>query len=387
MRRGGHYQRAGNGSLAVIKAQERGKMLKPGAEEAITAIITRAIQNEALINRLDQRLSPREALEKRDGLSPEQMQMKTAGAWLRKAANESLNGAGAAIVPNETAAFIESYRDRAVFRSNASVYNTASDSLTIPRRTGGVSVNFVGEGAVIPSSQPSFDGIGLTAQKIAAFGTFSTELEEDAAADITAFFLQDAGSAMGLKEDDCAFNGDGTSTYGGIYGIIPALNDSNHTAGRIAAGSGHKSFNLLDATDLSNLLGLLPDKFWPNAKLYLSGYGASQYLARLSASSGAFQVSGAGPNRTMTYLGIPVITTPKMVGSGDQSGKIMVLFGDLSSAAALGSARPMTFAVSTHRFLEFDSLAWRMTERFSSVIHNLGDNSAPGAVVALQGTA
>jgi HK97 family phage major capsid protein len=372
--------------MAVSKVQSV-KTLKPGAEEALVEIIAKSIQNEALFNRLDKRLSTREVLENREGLSPEVKALKTAAAWLRKAANESLNGAGAAIVPNETAAFIESYRDKAVFRSNASVYNMSSDSLTIPRRTGGVAVSFVGEGAVIPSSQPSFDGIGLTAQKIAAFGTFSTELEEDAAADVTAFFLADAGSALGLKEDDCAFNGGGTSTYGGMYGIIPALNDSNHTAGRVAAGSGHKSFNLLDASDLSNLLGLLPDKYWPNAKLYLSGYGSSQYLARLSASSGAFQVSGAGPNRTMTYLGIPVVTTPKMVGSGDQSGKIMILFGDLASAAALGSARPLTFSVSTHRFLEFDSLAWRMTERFSSAIHNLGDNSAPGAVVALQGTA
>jgi HK97 family phage major capsid protein len=303
---------------------------------------------------------------------------------MTKAAAEGVNTTGGAIVPNEVAATILAFRDKAVFRSNASVYQAAGDTLSIPRRTGTVSTTFVGENTALPTTQPTFDAITLTAKKLVAFGTFSTELEEDSAADVTRFFLADAGSALALREDVCGFNGDGTSAYAGMSGLNFLLNDSNHAGGRVAAASGHKTAALLDSEDLEALLGALPDRFWGNSpKLYVSGYMAANWLGRLAGANGGFMSNGAG---VWSYAGIPVVTTNQLPGTGDVSGKIVALFGDLASAAALGSARPLTFSTSDQRYLEFDSLAWKITERFDIVCHNIGDSASAGAVVGLQAT-
>ena len=304
-----------------------------------------------------------------------------------KAASEGVNATGGALVPDETAPFILAYRDRAVFRQNASVYPMASDSLTVTRRVGGVSTAFVGENQQLVESNAVFDAVSFMAKKLAGFGKFSTELAEDSATNVVNYFLQDVGSALGLREDDCGFNGDGTSTYAGMTGITVRIADGTHSAGPVTAASTHKTFALLDATDLQNLMAALPDRFWPNAKFYISAYGAASFFARLGAAGGGFQVSGVGPARTMSYGGVEIITTPKLPGSGDQSTKAMILFGDLSSAAALGSRRELTLMVSDQKYLEFDELAYRCTERFDCVTHNLGDGTNAGAIVALQGTA
>jgi HK97 family phage major capsid protein len=304
---------------------------------------------------------------------------------MHKAAGESLDTAGGAIVPSQVANFILAYRDRAVFRQNASSYQMVSDVLSVPRRTGGLQTSFINEGAALVESTPTFDSVGFSAKKLAVFGKFSSEPAEDSASDVVAYFLQDAGNALGLREDDCGFNGDGTSTYAGMTGVCPLLLDSNHSAGRVAAASGHKTFQLLDVVDLQALMGALPDRFWGNSpKLYLSRYGASNWLGRLGGANGSFQFAADG---TVRYAGIQVVTTPKLPGTGDNSTKVMALFGDLASASALGSSRDITLKTSDQKYLESDELAYRVTERFDIVSTNLGDNSAAGALVALVGTA
>ena len=51
----------------------------------------------------------------------------------------------------------------------------------------------------------------------------------------------------------------------------------------------------------------------------------------------------------MTYQGYPIITTGKLAGAGDQSGRVMLAFGDLRSAAILGSRREVIIRVSMSR--------------------------------------
>jgi HK97 family phage major capsid protein len=80
--------------------------------------------------------------------------------------------------------------------------------------------------------------------------------------------------------------------------------------------------------------------------------------------------------------------TPKLPNtSADLSGKIMLLFGDMSKAVALGSRREIALATSLSRYLDTDQLAYRITERFDIIPHNMGDNATAGAIVGLQGTA
>ena len=306
---------------------------------------------------------------------------------VRRAASEGMNSTGGVLVPSQMLPTIMAFRDAAVFRQNASTYTMTSDSASVARRTGGVTPVFIGENAPLSKSAPTWDSVGLTAKKLAIFDRLSSELVEDSAVDVAAYFLADSGSALGLKEDDCGFNGDGTSVYAGMRGICPILLDGAHGAGKIAAVSTHKTFGTLDATDIAALMAALPEKYWGNAKFYCSGYGAASLFARLGATGGGFVKTTSGDRPALSYGGVPIVITPKLPGSGDQTGVVMVLFGDLASAAALGSRREMTLMISPDRYLEMDQDAYRLTERFDVVCHNLGDNTNAGAIVALTGTA
>jgi hypothetical protein len=51
----------------------------------------------------------------------------------------------------------------------------------------------------------------------------------------------------------------------------------------------------------------------------------------------------------------------------------------------LASRREIRIAASPNRYLELDQVAFRVTSRFSTVCHNIGNASTPGAMVALLG--
>ena len=305
---------------------------------------------------------------------------------VERAAGAASDTAGGFLVPPGAEDIILAFRDLGgVFRSNASNYTLATDSLTVPRRMGALPVSFVSENTTLPEDDLSWDAVSFAARKLAAFARFSNELTEDSAADIAAFFLADAGNGLALKEDDCGFNGDGTANYGGILGICPQLMDGSHDAGKVTAASGHGDFTTLDVSDIAAMMAALPTKYWPGSKLYCSGFAAGAALVRMGAATGGVQMSATGPRPQLFFAGCPVILTSRLPGPGNHSGAVMMVFGDMSSAAAVASRRGLTMAVSRSKYLENDQTACRVTERFDLVCHNLGDSVNAGALVGLVG--
>jgi HK97 family phage major capsid protein len=302
-----------------------------------------------------------------------------------KASGESIGAGGGILVPQEIEPSIISLRDNnGIARQFAHVIQMGSDERHWPRRVAGATARFVTpENTAIVDSQFSFDDIALFAKKAAAAIKLSNELFEDEIVGLGAYFLIEASTAFWRLEDDCTFVGDGTSAYGGIRGICNLLVDANHTAGKAAAAGTHSSLDKIDTTDLAALMGLLPSFAWANARWYCSGPGVGLCLARLAAVGGG--TIGVAPD-DLAYLGFPVSIVPSMPGAGSQVGKIVIAFGDLSLAVALGSRRGVTVGISDHRYFEFDQTAMRGTERFDVVCANLGDNTNPGAVVGLTAT-
>lgn len=136
--------------------------------------------------------------------------------------------------------------------------------------------------------------------------------------------------------------------------IPTILTDGNHGAGLVPAAGGHKTALTLDATDLASLMGTLPEQYsTANTKFFCPAYTFANTMARLSGVSGANIETGA----SLTYQGFPVVVSPKMVGSSDQSGEVMILLGDMSRAVALGSSRELTVQRSDVRYMELDQTA------------------------------
>ena len=189
--------------------------------------------------------------------------------------------------------------------------------------------------------------MSLSPKKVAAYCRVSTELNSDAIAAWAQYLVEEFGNAIGLKEDDCGIGAaDGSSAWAGMKSISQVLVDGAHAAGAISAASTHKTALTLDQTDVSSMLGALPEQYWPGARVYCSGYTFSVCLCRLAGVAGANVETGIGG---LSYLGIPVSITPKLPGAGDQSGKVMMIFGNLSKTIALGSGRELTVGTATDR--------------------------------------
>jgi len=309
------------------------------------------------------------------------------GVLITRAASEGVNSAGGFLVPEEMQASIIDLREQfGVFRREAQIVPMGSDTLNWPRRTGGVTAYFIGENTAPTESQASWDNVNLVAKKLAALTRMSTELSDDAIVNVADWLTNEIAYAFSSKEDDCGFNGDGTSTYGGIRGVTTLILDGTHNAGKVAAVSPHNTFEEIDAVDITKLMGTLPAYALAGAKFYTSQYGFAATFERLVAAGGGNSIATLGGEIQYRYLGFPVVISQKMVGSGDQNAKVMVMFGNLRLAAAMGERRVVTIKRSDDRYFDTDQIGLMGTERIDINVHDLGDNTNAGPVVGLVGT-
>lgn len=306
---------------------------------------------------------------------------------LTRAANEGVNSAGGVLVPDDFHAAIINLRElTGAFRGNAEVVPMGRDAMPWPRRTGGLTAYFIAENTAPTESQLGLDNITLTAKKIGVLTRMSTELEEDSAADFGELVASEVAYAFARKEDDCGFNGDGSPTYGGMRGLTVLLIDGNHNAGKVTAASGHNTFGTLDATDLAATVAAIPAIALPGAKWFVSQFGFATTFCRLAAVAGGIivmqdEITGRS---YPTFLGFPVVITQALPQIATTlTGKVMLLFGDLSLAAAVGDRRVVAVRKSDHRYFDQDQIGVLGTERVDVVAHDVGDNTTAGPIVGL----
>jgi HK97 family phage major capsid protein len=310
---------------------------------------------------------------------------KANGVPVTRAAGEGIGQSGGFLVPLELANAILDIRDSyGAFRRRARLVPMASDTAATPRRPGGASAVFIGENTAATETSVSADVVNLTAKKLGALVRISSELDEDSLPDIVDFVANEIAFAFAAKEDDCAFNGDGTSTYGGMVGICTTVLDGNHGKAKVTATTGHNTFLTIDSNDLGNLISAVRAAAIPNAAWFCSQTCFAQTFCRLGGGTGYLPISDVDGIMTPHYLGFPVILTQKLpLISTLLTGKVMLVFGDMYLGGVLGQRRGVTLARSADRYLDQDQIAVLGTERFHAVVHDLGDNSTAGALAAL----
>jgi HK97 family phage major capsid protein len=108
----------------------------------------------------------------------------------------------------------------------------------------------------------------------------------------------------------------------------------------------------------------------------------------LASVSGGITTTVVDGKVTPWFLGFPVQLTQVLPqDTGSLASKIMLLFGDMSLAAAIGDRRQVTLARSLSTYFPTDQVAIRGTERVAINVHDLGDNTTAGPLVGLVGTA
>jgi len=292
------------------------------------------------------------------------------------------NSLGGYLVPEVLESTIIDLREeRGVARRSVRVMPMASDSVVIPRRASGVTAYFVSENAEITASDKGWDAVSLSARKLAVLCKMSSEVAEDAIISLADDLASEIAYAFADKEDECLFNGDGTSTYGGVVGLKSAV----AAGGKVTAATGNTAFSTLDLEDFEQMVGKLPQYAVANAAWYVSRVGWANSMLRLAEAAGGNTVAQVAGGAPLQFLGFPVVIAQVMnsTTTAQISTDGLAYLGDLRLAATMGTRRGIEIAVDPSRYFEFDQLAIRGTQRFDLNVHEKGTASVAGPVIML----
>jgi len=300
-----------------------------------------------------------------------------------KAHTEGVNTQGGFLVPDEMAAELVTLREQyGVFRRNAKIYRMASDTLRIPRKNTGLTAYWVGEAIAATESTMGFDNVQLVAKKLTALATISNELLEDSVIDLASDVANEIAYQFAFKEDDAGFNGDGTSTYGGVVGLANALSDATYQI----SDSGQSSYGAITAANVGTAIGLLPA--WAsqrnNIKIFCNKSTYHAVFERLAlAAGGATAAEVAAGLREPRFFGYPVEFTQAIAYTPSTGDSTVAYIGDLAQSCYLGDRRATSIAFSDSALNAFeqDERVVRGTERVDIVCANVGGASATGGVI------
>jgi len=262
----------------------------------------------------------------------------------------------------------------------------ATDTKSVPKRTGGVSAYFINEdNAGATAADKSWGNVNFVAKTLSALSLISINLEQDAIIDVVDDLAQEHAYAFATKEDQCWLIGDGTSTYGGMTGII-TLMEATAYASRASAATGHDLFSEYDNADLTATMGSVADWAGLNPVWVCSKMFANVTLNRLKATAGGNTLTTLEGRPKDQYLGYDVLTSeimPKVLTT--LVNKVNALFGDFTKSSSFADRRGLMVQVLRERYAEKLQVGVLSHERFDIVNHDLGSTTAKGPVAALYG--
>lgn len=152
-------------------------------------------------------------------------------ANILKALSEGTEAAGGFIVPEELSREILAYiQANAVTIPDLQKVPMGSDELRLPKLTGGQTARWIGESTTITGSDIAFGRTTMSAKKVAALTTASTELLEDAPASVAAIVSEQMGKDIALSIDSELL---GTSTAN----FADALGNTGNATNTVSSGS------------------------------------------------------------------------------------------------------------------------------------------------------
>lgn len=309
-------------------------------------------------------------------------QIAKRGWTISNVATEGVPTGGGYLVPTPLSNAIIDVRALAgVSRQLCRVVPMTAETQTIAKKTSGTTVYYPGENGTITASDQAWAQVNLTAKKRAILSKVSQELRDDAVIAIIDDLASQMGTDFAVQEDKELIDGDGTSNYGGVSGILATLG----SAGIATAATGHDTWGEQDMADFTATMAILPDKYWqyPLAWLCSSGFYFGAML-RVQAAAGGNTISSLeqGANGRPMFLGYPVYFTNHL-DTSTTAASTCALFGAFSQAVVIGDRMGISIAQSEHLGFAEDVLAIRATTRYDINCHAMGSATAGdvGAIV------
>jgi len=374
---GVHHEQAGiadsSSIFARIKVPARAKARAP-----VTAFIGADAEQQAYgFGRLVMAVCGRQ--------SSQEWCQDTLGIDFRNAMSGGSDSDGGFLIPSEYEAnLIRLVNEYGVIRRAAEVVPMARDVKDTPKRSGGVTGYWLGETGTPTEGTPTLDLVKLVAKKLGALSYYSRDVDEDSAIAVGNLIAQEMALAMAYSEDNAAFNGDGTSSYGGIVGIKESL----AAGATYTAIAGNLRYGTLDLEDFEGMIAKLPSYAFMNGgpSWYIHRSGWAMSMLRLAAAAGGNTTRelAAGASQVQ-FLGYPVVFTEVMnkTLTDQASTEGLVYFGNIRQGVKFGDRRGVTLDVSREVKFLTQQIAVLGTERLDIVVHEKGTASESGSIVML----
>lgn len=300
--------------------------------------------------------------------------------------NTTDNPGAGVFVPNEVEySILELAEEYGVFRQYAEVVGMNSGTKDSPRWTRGMTAYWSSEGQKPTQSDPAWDMIKLVAKDLKALTKLSKNLDEDSVVDLGDKIVMCMAEAFFLAEDNAGFNGDATSTYGGITGLVTKINDA--AAAYHTAASGNVTPATLDVDDFNAVVAKFPN--WKNLRpaWFMHKSVWANACQRLQLNAGGTLPQDIANGGMPMFLGYPVVWV-NVLPSAPTAGVTGILFGDLRYSSKLGSRRGRTIE-SGYENDDFTKglISVVGTQRVDIVNHTVTDprnSSNPGPVMGLK---
>jgi HK97 family phage major capsid protein len=215
-----------------------------------------------------------------------------------------------------------------VSRREMTVLTMSAPTIKLNKRGTDVSVYWTDEMGAKTSTDFTISQVSLTLNKLAAIVPMSDEILEDSEIDLVSYTASRVAEKIAEQEDEAAFNGDGSSTYGGYTGILSG-------AGNTVTMTG-TTFASIDADDILDMIDALPTGHQANAKFYIHRTNMS-HIRSLKDTTGAYIYQRPSESGPATIWGKPVVEVEVMPTSSDSAANTaFVLYADLKKSSYVG---------------------------------------------------
>lgn len=277
-----------------------------------------------------------------------------------------------------------------VARQICKVVPMSSDTRTDPKYVSGLTAYFTGEGSAATESTMQWQQVRLTAKKMTALAMYSSELGEDAVADMGNELATQMAYAMALKEDQCLIDGDGTSTYGHIAGLKNRFATLTlGTAPGYRDTTTSNTWAAIVAADLTSLIANVPVYAQRGMRFLCSSqFYYTVMVPILNAAGGLTGAEYQNGFRTPMFQGIPV-TLSQAMGTATATSTIAVFLGDFRLGVNFGDRRQQRIefsrdaTIGSTNMFESDMVAIKCSQRMDINVHGIGSNTVAGPLLAL----
>lgn len=310
--------------------------------------------------------------------------------------NEATTG-GHVLVPDEFSSDMIVLRETfGVVRRLFGRAAMTSDVLHTPRRSSGLTAYFVSQSAAGTESNMTWSDVQLVAKDMMVLARMTNQLSADAVISIGDTLAGEIAYAFANKEDECGFNGDGTSTYGGILGVrtlLTNLDGSGTDSAGVKTQGTSNTWSAQVLADFHAVVGKLPqyadtqNATWVCHKTYYS-----EVMQKLELASGgvtALEVATGDRRPRPLFLGYPV-TFSQVFPSATATTGVTAVLGDFTLGALFGDRQQTSIMFSEHATVgsesvfERNQVAVRGTQRIDMNVHGVGTASVIGPIVGLQ---